>query len=79
MRHGSRPAGPFPQVSERYRERLDPVTNPRVFNDMQEITDLITRGGHRGNRGDMGEVRDWLTERGLGEAFGLTLGNGSFT
>lgn len=45
---------------------------------MVEITHLISKGGHRGNRIEMGEVRDYLTERGLGEAFGIVLGKGAF-
>lgn len=30
---------------------------------MCEITDLIGFGGHRGNRGEMGDVRRWIEER----------------
>jgi hypothetical protein len=32
---------------------------------MVEITDLISFGGHRGNRGEMGDVRKWIEERGV--------------
>jgi hypothetical protein len=44
-------------VTERYREGSIPR---RLFTGMQEITDLISFGGHRGNRGEMGEVRRWI-------------------
>lgn len=46
---------------------------------MAEITSLISRGGHRGNRGEMGEVRDFLEAKGLGEMFGEVLGQGNFS
>ncbi|BGP19451.1 hypothetical protein JCM10213_006271 [Rhodosporidiobolus nylandii] len=76
------------KVSERYRSPLllpsaprtpgeDPTTR-RLFVDMVEITDKITHGGHRGQRGDMGEVKDYLEKVGLGEAFGIVIGGGQF-
>lgn len=65
------------QISERYRSQLS-ETEPRIFTDMQEITALIDRGGHRGNRGDMGQVEDYLKGKGLGEAFGIVIGGGQF-
>jgi len=70
------PASPA-QISERYRVPLSP-TCPRAFDRMIEITDLISKGGGRQNRGEMGEVRDWLDSRGLGDDFALVIGNGSF-
>ena len=45
---------------------------------MIEITDLISKGGGRQNRGEMGEVRNWLDAQGLGEDFALVIGNGTF-
>ncbi|KAM0786942.1 hypothetical protein ACM66B_002363 [Microbotryomycetes sp. NB124-2] len=65
------------KVSERFRSPIS-QQEPRAFQDMQEITHLISRGGHRGNRGDMVEVRDFLESKGLGDAFGTVLGNGTF-
>ncbi|KAK4057400.1 hypothetical protein OIO90_001469 [Microbotryomycetes sp. JL221] len=62
------------KITERHRSKI----TERAFSDMQEITHLISRGGHRGNRGDMTEVRDFLATKGLADAFGLVLGNGSF-
>ncbi len=66
------------QITERYRVPLDASSSPRKFDAMIEITDLISKGGGRQNRGEMGEVRDWLDARGLGEDFALVIGNGSF-
>lgn len=69
------------QVTERHRSRLVRQGAPpdiRAFGDMQEITHMIAHGGHRGNRGDMTQVRDFLERRGLGDAFGIVLGNGAF-
>ncbi|ORY88190.1 hypothetical protein BCR35DRAFT_301706 [Leucosporidium creatinivorum] len=66
------------KVSERSRTLITPSA-PRAFTSMDEITSLISRGGHRGNRGEMGEVRDFLTEKGLGEMFGEVLGMGNFS
>jgi hypothetical protein len=59
------------KVSERYRETKEVE---RVFEDMTEITDMVgERRGQRANRGDMKAMEDWLTERGLGEAFAKVL------
>lgn len=73
------------QISERYRTPLLPSSTPstdptahRIFTTMDEITSLIPRTGQRGNRGEMGEVRDFLETKGLGEAFGLVIGGGQF-
>ncbi|BGO94941.1 hypothetical protein NBRC10512_000620 [Rhodotorula toruloides] len=73
------------KISERYRTPLLPSSTPstdptahRIFTTMDEITSLIPRTGQRGNRGEMGEVRDFLETKGLGEAFGLVIGGGQF-
>lgn len=74
------------QVTERYRTPLLPTSTPspdlthhRIFTSMSEITSLIPRTGGRANRGEMGDVRDFLTEKGLGDAFGLVIGGGQFS
>lgn len=64
------------KVSERYRTPIS--ENGRIFSGMIEITGLITQGGGRGNRGDMGELRDWMVEHGVGEEFGEVVGGGQF-
>ncbi|GAA5886243.1 hypothetical protein JCM6882_001578 [Rhodosporidiobolus microsporus] len=76
------------KISERYRTPLLPSSVPksatedptsrRIFTGMDEITSLISRGGFRGNRGEMGEVRDYLASKGLGEIFGVVIGGGQF-
>ncbi|BGP27109.1 DUF1115 domain protein [Rhodotorula toruloides] len=73
------------KISERYRTPLLPPSIPssdptqyRIFTSMDEITSLIPRTGQRGNRGEMGEVRDFLETKGLGKAFGLVIGGGQF-
>jgi len=59
------------KVSERYRESQD---IKRSFPDMMEITDMVgERRGQRANRGDMKAMEEWLTERGLGDAFAKVL------
>ncbi|KAI4600932.1 hypothetical protein KJ359_013095 [Pestalotiopsis sp. 9143b] len=56
------------KVSERHRETGGGVR--RVFDGMQEITDLLgERRGERANRNDMKAVEAWLEQRGLGDAF----------
>lgn len=60
------------KVSERYRE--EGVGVKRVFADMREVTGEISKGGHRGNRGEMGEVKTLFDEVGLGEVFAEVLG-----
>ncbi|GAA5921171.1 hypothetical protein JCM3775_004125 [Rhodotorula graminis] len=78
------------KVSERYRTPLLPPLPPgappapdptqhRIFSDMSEITSLIARTGGRANRGEMGDVRDFLAEKGLAEAFGAVVGGGQFS
>jgi hypothetical protein len=59
------------KVSERYREA---DIGSRNFKDMQEITDMVgERRGHRGNRGDMKVIEQWLVDRGVGDAFAKVL------
>jgi hypothetical protein len=59
------------KVSERYRETKDVQ---RVFPNMTETTDMVgERRGQRANRGDMKAMEEWLTERGLGDAFAKVL------
>lgn len=68
---GDIPSG-HKKVSERYRESGSDVK--RAFTDMQEITDLLgERRGERQNRNDMKALEAWLTENGVGEAFGKVL------
>ncbi|BGP42883.1 hypothetical protein JCM10450v2_006999 [Rhodotorula kratochvilovae] len=77
------------KVSERYRTPLlpsppsdTPIPDPtlhRIFTSMSEITSLIPRTGVRSNRGEMGDVRDFLATKGLGEAFGAVVGGGQFS
>ncbi|KAK4700389.1 hypothetical protein P7C70_g5858, partial [Phenoliferia sp. Uapishka_3] len=65
------------KISERHRTTL-PSPSSRAFTKMEEITNQVDKGGQRGNRGEMGQVRDWLVGKGLGEAFGVVIGGGSF-
>ncbi|GAA5973597.1 hypothetical protein JCM8115_000430 [Rhodotorula mucilaginosa] len=80
------------KVSERFRTRLVPsapsssssssVDDPilhRLFTSMDEITALIPRGGYRGHKPEMADVRDFLAAKGLGEAFGQVVGGGQFS
>lgn len=60
------------KVSERYREEGPEVR--RVFHTMREVTGEVSKGGHRGNRGEMGEVRSLFEEVGLGDVFAEVLG-----
>jgi hypothetical protein len=60
------------KVSERYREEGPNVK--RVLVDMREVTGEISKGGHRGNRGEMGEVKIMFERLGLGEVFAEVLG-----
>ena len=81
----------FRKVSERFRTRLVPsapssssssVDDPilhRLFTSMDEITALIPRGGYRGHKPEMADVRDFLAAKGLGEAFGQVVGGGQFS
>ncbi|SCZ97531.1 BZ3500_MvSof-1268-A1-R1_Chr4-3g07234 [Microbotryum saponariae] len=63
------------KVSERHRI---PITS-RIFSNMSEITSLIEKGGFRNNRIEMGQVKEYLVGKGLGEVFGLVVAGGSFT
>ncbi|GAA6046637.1 hypothetical protein JCM3770_003090 [Rhodotorula araucariae] len=56
----------------------DPTAH-RIFTSMSEITSLIARTGGRSNRGEMGDVRDFLATKGLNEAFGAVIGGGQFS
>lgn len=60
------------KISERYREEGQHIE--RVFQNMREVTGEISKGGHRGNRGEMGEVRRMFEGVGLGEVFAEVLG-----
>lgn len=56
------------KVSEKLREE-GLIERDRAFSHMQEITDIINVDGMKGsrnNRGDLGALRVWLEERGLG-------------
>lgn len=69
------PAG-HKKITERLRESDLPVGS-RVFADMREITEEVySEGmrGHRGIRGDLGSLRAWLEERGLGDRLARALG-----
>ena len=63
------------KVSERFREEGEERGGiQRVFPNMREITDEVgERRGVRANRGDMGAVEDWLSERGLGSVLARVL------
>ncbi len=49
------------KVSERFRE----LNVERAFTDIREITSEIEKGGGKGNRGDMGMVREVFGGYGL--------------
>ncbi|CDZ98376.1 Uncharacterised conserved protein UCP038021, RWD [Phaffia rhodozyma] len=51
----------FQKITERHRT---PLITHRLFQDMVEITDLIEHRGYHGNRGEMGQVRTWIEDRG---------------
>ncbi|KAF2708740.1 hypothetical protein K504DRAFT_491409 [Pleomassaria siparia CBS 279.74] len=59
------------KVSERYREE---GIAKRVFENMREVTGEISQGGHRGNRGEMREVREMFEGVGLSDVFAEVLG-----
>lgn len=59
-------------------ERLRTGITRRVFEDMVEITSIIDKNGQRGNRGDMGQVREWVDGQGLGAEFREVVGGGNF-
>ncbi|KAG8743819.1 hypothetical protein FRC10_011367 [Ceratobasidium sp. 414] len=62
------------KITERYRE----TGVKRVFGSMDEVTEMISTRGARANRGDMGEVRGFLEERGLKGALEIVLGANEF-
>jgi hypothetical protein len=41
---------------------------------MQEITHLIDQRGVHSNRGDMRQVKEWMTQYGLQDEFGFVMG-----
>ncbi|KAI8835802.1 hypothetical protein BJ741DRAFT_606988, partial [Chytriomyces cf. hyalinus JEL632] len=50
----------------------------RKFSDMSEITDLFSMHGKRGNRADLGQVREWMESKGVGKLFGMVfMGSGA--
>ncbi|KWU41876.1 hypothetical protein RHOSPDRAFT_22159 [Rhodotorula sp. JG-1b] len=57
----------------------DDRTLHRLFTSMDEITALVPRGGYRGHKPEMADVRDFLAAKGLGEAFGQVVGGGQFS
>jgi len=62
------------KVSERCREEGKEVV--RKFVDMREVTDEIGKGGKRGNRGEMAEVRALFESVGLEDMFEVVVGFG---
>ncbi|KAG8722993.1 hypothetical protein FRC09_005177 [Ceratobasidium sp. 395] len=62
------------KITERYRES----GVKRAFESMDEVTEMISTRGARGNRGDMGEVRVFLEERGLKGVLEVVLGANEF-
>ncbi|KAF8602864.1 DUF1115 domain protein [Ceratobasidium sp. AG-I] len=62
------------KISERFRES----GVKRAFVGMSEVTDIIRTRGQRANRGDMGEVRVFLEERGLKGVLEIVLGANEF-
>lgn len=58
------------QVTERTRHQIP----HRAFDQMQEITHLIDQRGVHGNRGDMRQVKEWMTKYGLEDEFGFVMG-----
>ncbi|CEL55896.1 hypothetical protein RSOLAG1IB_01908 [Rhizoctonia solani AG-1 IB] len=63
------------KITERHREFNLPV---RAFEDMREVTEMISTRGARGNRGNMGEVRVFLEEKGLKGVLEIVLGATEF-
>lgn len=62
------------KISERFRES----GVKRAFVGMSEVTDDIRTRGERANRGDMGEVRVFLEEKGLKGVLQVVLGASEF-
>ncbi|KAJ3245928.1 hypothetical protein HDU78_008264 [Chytriomyces hyalinus] len=57
---------------------LTETIGTRKFSDMSEITDLFSMHGKRGNRADLGQVREWMESKGVGKLFGMVfMGSGS--
>ncbi|KAJ3234224.1 hypothetical protein HDU81_001619 [Chytriomyces hyalinus] len=50
---------------------LTETIGARKFSDMSEITDLFSMHGKRGNRADLGQVREWMESKGVGKLFGM--------
>jgi hypothetical protein len=59
------------KITERYREV---GLRARAFEDMREVTEIISTRGARANRGDMGEVRAFLEDKGLKGVLEIVLG-----
>lgn len=62
------------KITERFRES----GVKRAFEGMSEVTEMIKTRGARANRGDMGEVRVFLEEKGLKGALEVVLGASEF-
>ncbi|KAG9126581.1 hypothetical protein FRC07_002921 [Ceratobasidium sp. 392] len=62
------------KITERYRES----GVQRAFESMDEVTEMISTRGARANRGDMGEVRVFLEEKGLKGVLEIVLGANEF-
>lgn len=62
------------KVSERYREEGEDVV--RKFEGIREVTGEISKGGKRGNRGEMAEVRALSQSVGLEGLFEVVVGLG---
>ncbi|QRV90189.1 hypothetical protein RhiJN_18207 [Ceratobasidium sp. AG-Ba] len=62
------------KITERYRE----TGVKRAFEGMDEVTETISTRGARANRGDMGEVRVFLEEKGLKGVLEIVLGANEF-
>ncbi|GAA5869318.1 hypothetical protein JCM3774_004205 [Rhodotorula dairenensis] len=71
------PADPTAAPAAAAGATADPTLR-RLFTSMDEITALIPRGGYRGHKPEMGDVRDFLAAKGLGDAFGQVVGGGQF-
>ncbi|KAB5591713.1 hypothetical protein CTheo_4827 [Ceratobasidium theobromae] len=63
------------KITERHREFDLPE---RTFEDMHEITEMISTRGARANRGNMGEVRAFLEEKGLKGVLEIVIGANEF-
>ncbi|KAJ1308055.1 hypothetical protein OPQ81_002122 [Rhizoctonia solani] len=63
------------KITERHREVGLPT---RAFDDMREVTEMISTRGAKANRGNMGEVREFLEEKGLKGVLEIVLGASEF-